>query len=91
MVHMGQIQKSAMETKVVGREVQEQLVVSWSPIEKMVMDAVEDYLESCAQVILDVEVVERLLRLESLGVSLGYVLKHATRRGSHNFPALRHI
>ena len=32
------------------REDQEQLIVSWSPIEKRVMDAVEDYLEICAHV-----------------------------------------
>ena len=49
------------------------------------MDAVEDYLESCAQVIVDIEVVERLQRPENLEVSLRYVLKHATRRGSNIF------
>ena len=31
------------------REVHEQLIVSWSPIEKRVMDAVADYLGNCAQ------------------------------------------
>ena len=45
----------------------------------------EDYLESCVQVIADVDVVERLLRPESLEVSLRYVLKHATNRGSNIF------
>ena len=49
------------------------------------MDAVEDYLERCAHVIVDIEVMERLLRPENLGVSLGYVLEHATRRGSNIF------
>ena len=67
------------------REVQEQLIVSWSPIEKRVMNAVEDYLESCAQVVVDIEVVGRLLRPENLEVSLRYVLKHATGRGSNIF------
>ena len=38
----------------------------------------EDYLESCVHVIVDIEVVERLLRPENLEVSLRYVLKHAT-------------
>ena len=38
------------------REDQEQMIVGWSPIEKRVMDAVEDYLESCAQVKVDTEV-----------------------------------
>ena len=42
------------------------------------MDAVEDYLESCAQVIVDIEVVESLLRPENHEVFLRYVLKHAT-------------
>ena len=49
------------------------------------MDAVEDYLESCAQIIVDVELVGRLLRPENFEVSLRYVLKHATGRGSNIF------
>ena len=60
-------------------------IVGWSPIEKRVIDAVEDYLEHCAQVKVDIEEVERLLRPENLEVSLRYVLKHSTRRGSHIF------
>ena len=39
-------------------------------------------LESCAQVKVDVDSVQRLLRQENLEVSLRYVLKHSTRRGS---------
>ena len=54
-------------------------------MKKRVMDAVEDYLEGCAQVVVDVEVVERLLRLENLEDSMRYVLRHATRRGSNIF------
>ena len=42
-------------------------------------------MESCAQVIADIEVVESLLRPENLEVSQRYVLKHATRRGSNVF------
>ena len=42
------------------------------------IDAVKDYLESCAQVTVDIEVVESLLRPENLEVSLRYVLKYAT-------------
>ena len=49
------------------------------------IDAVEDYLDKCAQVTVDVDVVERLLRPENLEVCLRYVLKHATGRGSKNF------
>ena len=48
-------------------------------------DAVEDYLDSCAQVIVEIELVESLLRPENLEVSLRYVLKHATSRGSNIF------
>ena len=43
------------------------------------------YLENCAQVIVDIEVVEGLLRPENLEVSLRYVLKHATGRGGNIF------
>ena len=39
----------------------------------------EDYLESCAQVIVDIEVVETLLTPGNLEVSLRYVLKHAEK------------
>ena len=40
------------------REDQEQPIVGWSKMEKRVMDAVEDHVESCAQVIVDIEVVK---------------------------------
>ena len=60
------------------REVQEQLVVGQSPVEKTVFWTVEDDLESCVHVILDIDVVGRLLRPENLEVSLRFVLKHAT-------------
>ena len=51
----------------------------------MVMDAVEDYLENCAQVKVDLEVVESLLMPENLEISVRYILKHSTRRGSNIF------
>ena len=59
-------------------------------MKKRVTDAVEDYLENFAEGIVKIELVERLLRPENLGVSLRYVLKHATGRQQY-FPALRHI
>ena len=49
------------------------------------MDAVEEYLENSAQVKVDIEVVESLLKPEKLDVSLKYILKHSTRRGSNIF------
>ena len=51
----------------------------------------EVYLENCAHVKVDIEVLESLLKPESLEVSLRYVQKHSTRRGTNIFPALRHI
>ena len=54
------------------------------------MEAVENYLENCAHVKVDIEVLHRLLEPENEEVSLRYVLKHKTRRGS-NISALRHI
>ena len=42
-------------------------------------------MQSCAQIIVDIDVVERSLRPENLEVSFKYVLKHATRRGSNIF------
>ena len=41
-------------------------MVGWCLIEQRVMDAVEDHLDSCAQVIVDIEVVESLPRPENL-------------------------
>ena len=64
---------------------QEQLMVGWNQIEKRVIDAVEDYLERCAQVIEEIDLVESLLRPEKLEVSMRYVLKHATCRESNIF------
>ena len=54
-------------------------------MQKRVIDAVEDYSEKCAQVIVKVDLVESLLRPENLEVSLRYVLKHATYEGSNTF------
>ena len=47
------------------REDEEQPIVGWNPIEKRMMDAVENYLEYCAQVKVDIEVVESLLKPEN--------------------------
>ena len=57
------------------------MTVGWSQDEKKVIDAVEDYLENCAQVV-EIELVERP---ENLEVSLRYVMKHATYRSSNIF------
>ena len=59
-------------------------------MKKKVMDAVEDYLDKCAQVRVKIDLVESLLRPENLEVSLWYVLKHATYRGQQHLPAFRH-
>ena len=42
------------------------MIVGWSQDEKRVIDAVEDYLEKCAQVLVKTGLVESLLRPESL-------------------------
>ena len=55
------------------------------PSEKRVKGAVEDYLESCVQRVVDIKVVDRLQRPENFEVSLKYVLKHATRGGNNTF------
>ena len=64
---------------------QEQMIVGRSQNEKRVVDAVEDYLEKCAQVIVKIDLVESLLRPENLEVSLRNVLKHANYGGSNIF------
>ena len=68
------------------REDEEQPTVGWRPKEKRVMDAVDDYLENCAQVKVEISRWWKVwLRPENLEVSLRYVLKHATRRDSNIF------
>ena len=42
-------------------------------------------LENCAQVKVDIEVMESLLKPEKLEISRKYILKHSTRRGSNSF------
>ena len=49
------------------------------------IDAVEDYLEKCAQVIVKIDLVESLLRPENLEVSSRYVLQHANYGSSNIF------
>ena len=61
------------------------------PNGKRVMDAVEDYLENCAHVIVDIEVVESLLRPENLEVSLKVRPEALNYKRQQYFPALRHI
>ena len=49
------------------------------------MEVVEDYLQNCAHVTVDIEVLESLLKPENLEVTPRYVLKYSTRRGSNIF------
>ena len=64
---------------------QEHMIAGWSQDDKRVIDAVEDYLDRCVQVIVEIDLVESLLRPENREVSWRYVLKHATFRGSNIF------
>ena len=54
-------------------------------MKKRVTDAVEDYLEKCAQFTGKIDLVESLLRPENFEVSLRYVLMHANYGGSYIF------
>ena len=47
---------------------------------KGVMEAVDDYLDNCAHVKVDIEVLESLLKPENQEVSLRYFLKCSTRK-----------
>ena len=46
---------------------------------------VEDYLERCADINVDVEALERLMEPEEVEVCLRFILKFSTRRGSNIF------
>ena len=47
--------------------------------------AVEDFLERCGDIKVDVEALERTMEPEDEEVCLRYILKYSTRRGSNVF------
>ena len=49
------------------------------------MGAVENYLENCADIKVDIDVLARLIEPEDEGVCLRYILKYWTRGGSNIF------
>ena len=61
------------------------MIVGWSRDEKRVIEAVEDYLEKRARVIVKTDLVESLLMPENFEVSLRYVLKHKNYASSNIF------
>ena len=61
------------------------MIVGWSQDEQRVIDAVEDYLENCAQVIVENDLVENLLRPENLEVSLKVRLEARNLQGAATF------
>ena len=95
MVQMGQIQKSTMETRFVG--ICKGMMVArrpgtadsrLEPNRKKVMDAMEDYLENCAQVKVETEVVESLLRPENAEVSQKVHPEAFNKTRQQHLPAL---
>ena len=60
-------------------------------METRVVEAVEDYLDNCAHVKVDIEVLESLPKQENLEVSLRYILKVLNERRQQSFPSFRHI
>ena len=49
------------------------------------MEAAEDYLESCANVRVYIQALERLMEPENREISPRYILKYSTRGGSNIF------
>ena len=58
---------------------------AWSSWERKVMRAVDNYLESSADVQVGVGVLESLIEPEEEKVCLRYILKYSTRRGCSIF------
>ena len=59
--------------------------VAWSSSERKVVAAMQDYLERCAGIRVDIEVLERLMEPEEAEVCLRYISTYAMRRGSDIF------
>ena len=57
--------------------------VGWTPSERRVMVAGGNYLDNCVHMKMDNEVLERLMEPENEEVSLRYILKFSTRKGSN--------
>ena len=53
----------------------------WSCSERRVIAAVEDYLEKCIKIKVEVAALELLMEPEEAEVCLRYILMHAKRRG----------
>ena len=68
-----------------GKEGLEGQRVGWTLEERRVMGAVENYLDNCVHIEMDIEVLERLMEPENEEVSLRYILKYSTREGSNIF------
>ena len=62
--------------------------VAWSSSERKEMRAVENYLESSAEIEVDVGVLERLLEPEEEKVCLRYILKYSAKTRKQCFPVL---
>ena len=59
--------------------------VAWSASERKVIGVVEDFLENVPRQKSGLEALERLMEPEDEEVSLKYILKYSTRRGSNIF------
>ena len=62
--------------------------VGWSPLERRVMGAVENYLDNGGHTKVDIEALERSMEQENEEVSLRYILKYSTRGDSNIFQLL---
>ena len=59
--------------------------VGWSSLERKVTGAMENNLENCVLLKVDIEALERLMEPEEAEVCLRYILRYATRGGSNIF------
>ena len=58
---------------------------AWSSSERKVMEAVEDNLENCADIKVDIEALGRSIEPEDEEVCLRYILKYSTTGSSNIF------
>ena len=60
----------------------------WSLLEKRLIAAMEDYLEKCINIQVEIAALELLMGPKEAEVCLWYILKHAKRRGCGIFEIL---
>ena len=77
--------RSLLRTKDSDKRIRTEQRSIWSSPESKVIAAMEDYLDKCIDIEVEIAVLELLLEPEEAQICLRYIPKHEKRRGSNVF------